>query len=219
MSFLLSEGNTDPLWFVFSYRNETVLHQFCCPAADTEQKPSSPDSSPRWEIVVSKTFIFSTSLSSITDLPAPDKTHILHMPILLHPPLHPMFPALLSLSLPSQRLLFVLWCNCLKTPSISTHTHTKCFFSLSSNIHFCLPTFMLVPLLTVCDTDTHMLLSSPTNYLSHTMRFLDRHTITFKVQQKPPKKLRVLSHTLRWGGGSIFTYVSLPQRAATERYY
>uniref|UniRef100_A0A8C3MEK4 IQ motif and SEC7 domain-containing protein 3 n=1 Tax=Geospiza parvula TaxID=87175 RepID=A0A8C3MEK4_GEOPR len=26
--------------------NETVLHQFCCPAADTEQKPSSPDSSP-----------------------------------------------------------------------------------------------------------------------------------------------------------------------------
>uniref|UniRef100_A0A8V0XZH8 Uncharacterized protein n=1 Tax=Gallus gallus TaxID=9031 RepID=A0A8V0XZH8_CHICK len=29
--------------------NETVLHQFCCPAADAEQKPSSPDSSPRWE--------------------------------------------------------------------------------------------------------------------------------------------------------------------------
>ncbi|KAJ7418009.1 IQ motif and SEC7 domain-containing protein 3 [Willisornis vidua] len=27
-------------------RNETVLHQFCCPAADAEQKPSSPDSSP-----------------------------------------------------------------------------------------------------------------------------------------------------------------------------
>uniref|UniRef100_A0A8C2UFU9 IQ motif and SEC7 domain-containing protein 3 n=1 Tax=Coturnix japonica TaxID=93934 RepID=A0A8C2UFU9_COTJA len=27
--------------------NETVLHQFCCPAADAEQKPSSPDSSPR----------------------------------------------------------------------------------------------------------------------------------------------------------------------------
>ncbi|XP_031963599.1 IQ motif and SEC7 domain-containing protein 3 isoform X2 [Corvus moneduloides] len=26
--------------------NETVLHQFCCPAADAEQKPSSPDSSP-----------------------------------------------------------------------------------------------------------------------------------------------------------------------------
>ncbi|NWH92850.1 IQEC3 protein, partial [Aegithalos caudatus] len=25
--------------------NETVLHQFCCPAADAEQKPSSPDSS------------------------------------------------------------------------------------------------------------------------------------------------------------------------------
>ncbi|XP_068859889.1 IQ motif and SEC7 domain-containing protein 3-like [Aphelocoma coerulescens] len=28
--------------------NETVLHQFCCPAADAEQKPSSPDSSSRW---------------------------------------------------------------------------------------------------------------------------------------------------------------------------
>ncbi|KYO36581.1 hypothetical protein Y1Q_0024287 [Alligator mississippiensis] len=26
--------------------NETVLHQFCCPAADAEQKPSSSDSSP-----------------------------------------------------------------------------------------------------------------------------------------------------------------------------
>ncbi|XP_065538305.1 IQ motif and SEC7 domain-containing protein 3 isoform X1 [Lathamus discolor] len=26
--------------------NETVLHQFCCPAADAEQKPSSPESSP-----------------------------------------------------------------------------------------------------------------------------------------------------------------------------
>ncbi|XP_053111076.1 IQ motif and SEC7 domain-containing protein 3 isoform X4 [Hemicordylus capensis] len=26
--------------------NETVLHQFCCPAADAEQKPSSADSSP-----------------------------------------------------------------------------------------------------------------------------------------------------------------------------
>ncbi|XP_051497733.1 IQ motif and SEC7 domain-containing protein 3 isoform X1 [Apus apus] len=26
--------------------NETVLHQFCCPAADAEQKPSTPDSSP-----------------------------------------------------------------------------------------------------------------------------------------------------------------------------
>ncbi|NXW50431.1 IQEC3 protein, partial [Nyctiprogne leucopyga] len=26
--------------------NETVLHQFCCPAADAEQKPSSPDSTP-----------------------------------------------------------------------------------------------------------------------------------------------------------------------------
>ncbi|NXY85521.1 IQEC3 protein, partial [Alcedo cyanopectus] len=26
--------------------NEIVLHQFCCPAADAEQKPSSPDSSP-----------------------------------------------------------------------------------------------------------------------------------------------------------------------------
>ncbi|KAK2539716.1 Iqsec3 [Columba guinea] len=31
---------------LFSTRNETVLHQFCCPAADAEQKPSSPDSSP-----------------------------------------------------------------------------------------------------------------------------------------------------------------------------
>ncbi|NXJ59689.1 IQEC3 protein, partial [Rostratula benghalensis] len=26
--------------------NETVLHQFCCPAADAEQKPATPDSSP-----------------------------------------------------------------------------------------------------------------------------------------------------------------------------
>lgn len=31
-------------------RNETVLHQFCCPAADTEQKPACSDLGPhRWE--------------------------------------------------------------------------------------------------------------------------------------------------------------------------
>lgn len=94
-----------------------------------------------------------------------------------------------------------------KPSLISTHTHTKCFFSLSSNIHFRWPTFMLVPLLSVCDIDTHMLHSSPSNYLSHAMRFLDTYTVAFKVQQRSPKKLRVLSHTLRRGGGSIFTCV------------
>ena len=31
-------------------RNETVLHQFCCPAADAEQKPACSDLGPhRWE--------------------------------------------------------------------------------------------------------------------------------------------------------------------------
>lgn len=31
-------------------RNETVLHQFCCPAADAEQKPACSDlASQRWE--------------------------------------------------------------------------------------------------------------------------------------------------------------------------
>lgn len=33
-------------------RNETVLHQFCCPAADAEQKPSCADpASQRWEVI------------------------------------------------------------------------------------------------------------------------------------------------------------------------
>lgn len=33
-------------------RNETVLHQFCCPAADTEQKPACSDLAPhRWEVI------------------------------------------------------------------------------------------------------------------------------------------------------------------------
>lgn len=32
-------------------RNETVLHQFCCPAADAEQKPACSDlASPRWAL-------------------------------------------------------------------------------------------------------------------------------------------------------------------------
>uniref|UniRef100_A0A803SXY2 IQ motif and Sec7 domain ArfGEF 2 n=1 Tax=Anolis carolinensis TaxID=28377 RepID=A0A803SXY2_ANOCA len=34
--------------------NETVLHQFCCPAADAEQKPSSADSSPRLSCTMKK---------------------------------------------------------------------------------------------------------------------------------------------------------------------
>lgn len=73
---------------------------------------------------------------------------------------------------------------------------------------------MLVPLLTVCDTDTRMLHSS-SNYLSHTMRFLDTHTTTFKAQQKSePKKLQgSVSHPERgWGGAflPVSTGVSLP---------
>uniref|UniRef100_A0A8D2M096 IQ motif and SEC7 domain-containing protein 3 n=1 Tax=Varanus komodoensis TaxID=61221 RepID=A0A8D2M096_VARKO len=46
--------------------NETVLHQFCCPVADAEQKPSSADSSPRWENLPSPAdFIFPLSLPSL----------------------------------------------------------------------------------------------------------------------------------------------------------
>lgn len=107
----------------------------------------------------------------------------------------------------------VIACNSPLRPPL-THTHTKCFFSLSSNIYFHQPTFMLVPLLTVCDTDMHMLHSSPSNYLSHSMRFLDT---AGKVQQKSPSNLRVLSHTLRQGGGSIFACVRWSGPASKEQ--
>ncbi|NXG92481.1 IQEC3 protein, partial [Stercorarius parasiticus] len=102
------------------------------------------------------------------------KTHVLYTPILLHPPLCPMSPALLFLSFPSQRLLFVVLCNCPQTCS-GLHSHTpmhlqKNTFSLSSNVYFHQPTFTLVPFLTLLhhfDTDIHMLHSCPSNQLSH----------------------------------------------------
>uniref|UniRef100_A0A8C4YML2 IQ motif and SEC7 domain-containing protein 3 n=1 Tax=Gopherus evgoodei TaxID=1825980 RepID=A0A8C4YML2_9SAUR len=50
--------------------NETVLHQFCCPAADAEQKPSSLDSSPRWEIHLD------TMLTGISEILGIDKMPI-----------------------------------------------------------------------------------------------------------------------------------------------
>jgi hypothetical protein len=36
-------GHTLTLFLHSAHRNETVLHQFCCPAADTEQKPACSD--------------------------------------------------------------------------------------------------------------------------------------------------------------------------------
>lgn len=85
------------------------------------------------------------------NLPALDKTHILHMPILLHPPLHPMFPALLSLFSSSQKLLFVLLCNCLQPPSPYLHSYTsKMFFQPFfkhplplSHIHVCTSSYCM----------------------------------------------------------------------------
>lgn len=214
--------NTDPLWFVFSYRNETVLHQFCCPAADAEQKPSSPDSSPRWEMVASKTFIFST-LSSITDLPTLDKTHILYRPILLHPALHPMFPALLSISFSSQRLLFVLLCNCLQPPW-SPLTHTQNVFSASlqtstsTDSHSCLYLFLLYVTLThACFTLLQIICLTLWGSWTHTLQHL-KHS-----KSQNPKNFKVLSHTLREGGGEHFYLCQMvwacQWRTAIDRYF
>uniref|UniRef100_A0A8D0H8L0 IQ motif and SEC7 domain-containing protein 3 n=1 Tax=Sphenodon punctatus TaxID=8508 RepID=A0A8D0H8L0_SPHPU len=78
--------------------NETVLHQFCCPAADAEQKPSSLDSSPRWEFIIfpcSSPFCSSFPLSLVMSF----SFHTKRAPLALlsfipHPsPPHLSFPA------------------------------------------------------------------------------------------------------------------------------
>lgn len=106
-------------------------------------------------------------------------------------------------------------CNCLQPLLISIHTHTHAQNVSSASLQTSTSIQpMFVSFLSVCDTDTQMLHSS-SNCLSHTMRFLDTRTITFKIQQKSPKQLRVMSHTLRQGGGSIFTGVKWCELAVT----
>lgn len=114
------------------------------------------------KLLPARSFPSPTSLSSITNLPVPDKTHILYMLILLHPSLCPMSPALFSLfSLPEMCCVIAH-----KTPLSSLHTHLCIFESIlsaSSNIDFYQYTSTLVPFLTLLhqyDTNIHILHSS-----------------------------------------------------------
>lgn len=147
-------ADTDLQQFIFCYRNETVLHQFCCPAADAEQKPSSPDSSPRWEIAASKTFHFpsSASLSSIANLSAQDKIHVLYVPILLHP--YVPCPQHCCPCLSPPRLLFILLCDCSGLHAHNPMHRQKCIFSLSSNIYSIKPHSRFYLFLPFCITLT-----------------------------------------------------------------
>lgn len=121
-----------------------------------------------------------------------------------------------STAVPLFSLPEIIVCTVVQTPR-SPLTHTQNVFSSTSiNSHSCLYLFLL------CDTDIHMFHSSPSNYLSHTMRFLDTHTIKSNVQQKSPENFRVLSRTLRQGGGAflpVWVVWACQWRTAIDRDY